>query len=205
MNANMIYDSKIEPFYESKILHNNKKILLYDLDNHSNNTILSKKTYIIEYYTPKNECLILPKCFAEKLYLTDDKILSAYFKTQQEGRHIISKNMKLLSIISLIYFILVIINLFLTNELLQKFLLLSTIPFVIYYVYSYFFYKNKVSKYTNKLFIKALTDSYSKGQIKNNINDIIEKAKILNYMHDKQKLRTINNFENLSKFIENTR
>lgn len=196
--TNLTYDPNIKPFYKSEIKYNDKPILLYDLDVHCNNLLLAKNSFMVEYYTPKNECLIIPKVFAQNLFLTDENILDSYIKTQQSARDKIKNQKSILSVITIIYIFIVIISVF---KLFDFNLIYITIPYVLFYLYTYFFQKNRILKNSYKNFIYILTKKHSNELVNNNIDNIIEHTKTLNYMNNKQKLKTTKHFESLKTMV----
>lgn len=196
--TSLTYDPNLEPFYKSKVKYNDKYILLYDLDTHCNNLLLSKKSFMVEYYNNKNEALIIPKLFAENLYLTDDNILDTYIKTQQSAREKIKRQMETLSVVTLLYIIIAVLSIF---NLIKFSLLFVTIPFVIFYAYMYFYKKNQALKISYKNYIYILTKKYGDEVIIQNLKNIMAHAKELDYMYPKQKLRTIKHFQNLENLI----
>ncbi len=128
IKTTLTYDPNLESFYKSNKKYNDKYILLYDLDTHCNNMLLARKSFMTEYYNDKNECLIIPKLFAQNLFLTDDNILDTYIKTQQAARDKITRQMNTLSIVTLLYILIAILSIF---NIISFSLLYVTIPFFI--------------------------------------------------------------------------
>lgn len=196
---NFTYDPKIQPFFKSEIEINDKHVLLYDLDEHCNNLLLARRGFMTEYYTQENECLILPKPFAQNLYLTDESILDSYMKTQQAARDSIKKDLATLSVITLLFIGVAILSIF---RIFEFNLLYVTIPFAIFYVYTYFFKKNIRLKKSYENFIYILTQKYSNEEISKNIDNIIDHTQTLSYMDEKQKIKTIHHFARLKNLID---
>lgn len=197
--TNFTYDPNLKPFYKSNIKVNDKHVLIYDLDVHCNNLLLARKGFMTEYYTEKNECLILPKEFAQNLYLTDDNILDTYMKTQQSARDSIKSDLSVIAIVTFLYIVVAVLSVF---GILVFNLLYVTIPYALFYGYTYFLKKNVRLRKSYQNFIYILTKKYPKQEIVQNIENIIEHTKTLNYMDEKQKLKTINHFVNLQKLIK---
>lgn len=198
LTSNLIYDPDIEPFYTSEIKHNDRDIVIYDLDKHCNKTLLARYAFIIEYYTDKSECLIAPKVFAENLHLTDDKVLEQYYITQHQARNKYNSKIVMLSgltILFIIALVLVILGILKLNPL------FLTIPYALYYINVQFIQKNLVLKNSYSNYIKVLENEYSKETVRDNLDSIIEYTKEIDYMDYKTKMRTINHFEKLRNLL----
>lgn len=199
LTSQLIYDPEIEPFYTSEIKHNDRNIVIYDLDKHCNRHLLARNTFIIEYYTTNSECLITPKVFAENLHLTDDKVLEQYYLTQHDARQKFNSKILVLSGVTIAFIIALILILLGIVKVNPLFL---TIPYAIYYFNLHFIQKNKVLKNSYIYYIRELQKEYSNETILNNLDCIIEYTKEIDYMDHKLKMKTINHFASLKNLVK---
>lgn len=192
------YDPNINPYYKSNTKFNNKKVLVYNLDEHCNNLVLAKDAFLIEYFTDKNECILTPEIIINNMHLNDDDILHAYFETQQNARNTIQKHKSILSVVTLALIFVILAIMFSIIKINTMFI---AVPLLLYFLFVMFPLKNYILKRSYKDFIKALKNKETDTNLIDNFNTVINKVETLDYMTQEQKNSTKKHFRQLIKIV----